>query len=133
MKNRIKNLLAPKTQQTVLIIYTLFVTVLFLMPKPDLPTLNTRLPIDKIGHTVIHFLLVLGWLVYFFTILKHRFTKQNSWWIVGVCFLYGIIIELLQQLIIPLRQADFFDVIANTIGLLLGFTTFWKIKNKIFS
>tara|TARA_R110000787_G_scaffold43892_1_gene107432 strand:- start:26840 stop:26998 length:159 start_codon:yes stop_codon:yes gene_type:complete len=48
-----------------------------------------------------------------------------------LCFFYGIIIEVIQELFIPLRKADLFDVSANMIGAFSGALLFWNVKNRI--
>ena len=53
--------------------------------------------------------------------------------IVVLAILYGIIIEVLQGVFANNRDADFYDVIANSFGAILGFTGLYFVKNKIFN
>ena len=46
---------------------------------------------------------------------------------------YGIVIEVLQNLLTKNRQADFYDAVANTLGAVVGFICVYSIKNKIFN
>ena len=46
-------------------------------------------------------------------------------------FFYGIIIEIIQELFIPFRNLELFDVLANMIGAILGALLFWNVKNRI--
>ncbi len=133
MTKPIKKLLELKILIKIVVAYTLVITFLFLLPKQDLPIVETDLPIDKIGHVLLHFLLVFGWLLVFFVMNEKQISSIKIWQVITVCFVYGIVIEIIQELLIPLRQADFFDVLANTVGLLIGFTLFWYQKNKFFS
>ncbi len=130
MTRRIKKLLAHKSVSVVVVVYTLLITLLFLMPKVVLIPVKTYIPFDKIGHTIIHLFLVFGWLLFFYRHDNKHLSISKARLIGLLCFFYGIIIEIIQELMIPLRQADFFDVLANTIGLFIGFTLFWKLKDK---
>ncbi len=133
MTKPIKKLLELKILIKIVVAYTLVITFLFLLPKQDLPIVETDLPIDKIGHVLLHSLLVFGWLLVFFVMNEKQISSIKIWQVITVCFVYGIVIEIIQELLIPLRQADFFDVLANTVGLLIGFTLFWYQKNNFFS
>jgi glycopeptide antibiotics resistance protein len=48
-----------------------------------------------------------------------------------IIFFYGIIIEASQGLFFESRTADGWDIIANSVGILLGWLIFQKIK-KLF-
>jgi VanZ family protein len=50
--------------------------------------------------------------------------------IVTACIIYGIIIEVLQSVITDYRTGDYFDVMANTFGVLLALTIFNQISKK---
>ncbi len=130
MIRRIKKLLEHKSVSVVVVVYTLLITLLFLMPKVDIPSIKTDIPIDKIGHTIIYLFLVFGWLLFFYRFHNRHLSVSKAILIGLMCFFYGIIIETVQELMIPLRQAEFFDVLANTIGLFIGFILFWKLKDK---
>jgi VanZ family protein len=127
----IKRLLEPNVLFWLVLSYTLLVTILFLLPKIDISIAESNFPIDKIGHTGIHLLLALGWLSYFFIKENKKLSTGKIGKILIICFLYGIIIEIIQQVAIPLRQADIIDVLANTIGLFLGYKVFWNFKKRL--
>ncbi|GHC42173.1 hypothetical protein GCM10008083_00240 [Ulvibacter litoralis] len=100
------------------------------MPTQDLPKSNVEWA-DKIIHITIHTVLSLLWLLYFYVHDKKgtNFRKQIIW-VLTFCVVYGIIIEILQQVFTASRTADILDVCANAIGTFLGLALFWSVKNK---
>ena len=46
-------------------------------------------------------------------------------------FFYGILIEFTQEVLIPFRGSDLFDVFANIIGTILGTLLFCNFNNRI--
>ncbi|MDO9260601.1 MAG: VanZ family protein, partial [Flavobacteriaceae bacterium] len=62
---------------------------------------------------------------------KVNFLKSTL--IILCIFFYGIIIEVLQEILTTKREADIYDVIANTMGILIGFRIFilWIQKRKL--
>jgi len=121
----IKKLLEPKTLLYIGICYTLLLTFLLLfpttdVPKPDLPNF------DKLGHVVLFTFLVVIWALFAFSK-----TEENRSQIVRVmllAFVYGIIIEVLQELFFQPRTGDGWDIVANSVGILLGWFVFQKVK-----
>ena len=130
MTNRTKKLSGLKTIGFLAIPYTVLITLVFLSPKINLNYLPTRLQVDKIGHVAIYLLLVLGWLLFFYQKFSFQLHFKKALFIAVACFGYGIIIEVIQETMIPVRQADIIDVLANTIGILIGSLLFWKLKIK---
>jgi VanZ family protein len=45
---------------------------------------------------------------------------------------YGLIIEVLQEILTNTRQADFYDFLANTTGAFVGLIVLLYYKNKFF-
>jgi hypothetical protein len=108
-------------------IYWTFVTILWatcifivsVIPSSDLPSFSIWEP-DKIAHFIVYGLLT------FFACkmyLQRNKTMQKSMpakiYAFASCILYGICIEVI-QLFLPTRSFDPFDILANTIGCLLG-------------
>lgn len=125
----IKKLLAPKSLMVIGIIYTLFITFVLLFPATYVP----KVPVpsfDKIGHVLVFTILVIIWSL--FVLFKTEGHKARTHWVVLLAFLYGIIIEVLQGLFFESRSADWWDVLANTAGILLGWLIFKRLK-KIFT
>ena len=78
---------------------------------------------DKLGHFLAYFLLSLSW----FSALKNKF---NNNLIIILLISYGIIIEVLQEVLTVHRQADFKDVLANSMGVILAYLLYQKINIK---
>ncbi len=74
---------------------------------------------DKIVHAGLF-----GFLCFLFVwgLLKNNlFTHKNVLLLVAFCILYGALIELLQMLGRNGRHADFDDIVANSIGVVLAY------------
>jgi VanZ family protein len=78
--------------------------------------------IDKIVHFAMYFTFMLV-LVYEHQISFKR--NKNAFLIGLVPFLYGILMEICQGLFTKSRSADIFDVLINTLGILIA-TALWK-------
>ncbi|MHA6246815.1 VanZ family protein [Pontibacter sp. CAU 1760] len=98
-----------------------------LLPSSSLPSVSVweLFSFDSFAHAFLFsiqtFLLVVGLAKqYTFLLLKHYPVKY------ALLFssLFGISIELMQHFFIPGRHGDIIDVIANTIGCLLGIVLF---------
>lgn len=85
--------------------------------------------IDKYEHIIAYTALTLSWL---FAVLRLEKKESTNYWVVFYVFLFGVLMELLQQTITTYRQADVFDVVANSSGILLGYTLFKKGVSKKF-
>ena len=82
--------------------------------------------LDKIIHGIIYAIFFIVWLLY---ILKAKREIKGAYWVVSiVLFIYGIIIEVLQGSFVANRTQDYWDVVANTIGILVGIVLFYIIK-----
>lgn len=124
MLKAIKNLLKANAL-AISILITLAIAYLSLVKVPVVPYEVSNL--DKIQHGFAYFVLTISWL---FTI-KETFLKHQYIVIVS-CVFYGIILEVLQSTLTSLRTGDLLDVLANSIGVTVGFfifTGFYK-KNK---
>ena len=83
---------------------------------------------DKTYHLIAYFLLMLSWLYAF--LKKEKFQEHVKYIILG-CFVFGIIIEILQGIITSYRTASYLDILANTIGVLLAVVIFHVFEKKI--
>lgn len=82
---------------------------------------------DKTYHLIAYFLLMLSWLYAFFK--KEKF-QEHVKYIILACFIFGIIIEILQGVITSYRTASYLDILANTIGVLLAVVIFHVFEKK---
>ena len=83
---------------------------------------------DKTYHLIAYFLLMLSWLYAFF---KREKFEENVKYIILGCFIFGIIIEILQGVTTSYRTASYLDIVANTIGVLLAVVIFYVFEKKI--
>lgn len=84
---------------------------------------------DKAIHLTAYLIVTLCWLIAYKNKLK--MLKINAY-IVFLIFFYGIIIEVLQATVTTNRQFEIKDIVANTIGIALGFTVFRVLTQKNF-
>lgn len=113
------------------IIWALFILALSIGPSPNLPETNFFEP-DKLAH-----LFVYGVLVYL-ALRACKSVKNLTLRIVIVVIissaLYGLLLEIVQKTFFPYRFFEWGDVVANTIGSILGwiiFSYFNKQKSSI--
>ena len=92
---------------------------------------NTSIPTvhisDKFLHITAYFFISLSWLL---TFLKLINSLKISTLIFLIIFLYGIIIEVLQKMFTSNRQFDFYDILANLVGIILAFLLFFIVSKK---
>ena len=131
MRQGIKSLLGPKPLLGIAIAYTLLVTAALLTPITGAPKIEIPFA-DKMIHLTINAGLFVVWASYVFS-GKTKTTKTYTLPLLFVCtLLYGILIEVVQGSFIPTRGADFFDVVANVCGLILGFFAVKLTKKFIY-
>lgn len=94
--------------------------------------------IDKLLHTGAYFGLALLWLSYIHllkTSVERKWAQTRVYVITAlILVIYGIVIELLQGSLTSYRTPDVWDVLANSIGVLLGsllFVLFFKKFNGL--
>ncbi|MBE9489377.1 MAG: VanZ family protein [Bacteroidetes bacterium] len=86
---------------------------------------------DKFAHVLLFVILTFIWLLYYFISNKKGKIIKNMLRVLLLCFIYGIIIETIQYLLIASRQADLLDILANAIGIFIGAIVFWQVRNRI--
>ena len=105
---------------TLFISWVLLVTVLSLF---DFDPNDEGIPIpylDKLVHFVFYLLFViLGGLMWQSGKPVHATLKKTILWVV-IAVLYGLLMEALQDLLPIDRSAEIFDVLANTLGAVMG-------------
>ncbi|MBC7642613.1 MAG: VanZ family protein [Flavobacterium sp.] len=115
------HLLAPSKKYLIAaVVWTLVIAYLCLESSADLPKVKI-FGIDKIVHCGFHFVFVILWFLFFWNNNSsknfNKFLKES----VLLSFSYGITIEIAQQIFTTTRQADVFDVLANTTGAILAY------------
>lgn len=131
MRQGIKSLLGPKLPLRIAIAYTLLITAALLTPITGAPKIEIPFA-DKMIHLIINAGLFVVWASYVFS-GKTKTTKTYTLPLLFLCtLLYGILIEVVQGSFIPTRGADFFDVVANVCGLILGFFAVKLTKKFIY-
>jgi VanZ family protein len=131
MQNLIGRLLESKQLFTICLSYSVVVTIVFLVPTKQVPSLfDFYIPIDKLVHIFIFLVLSFLWLAYIDRVLTN--TKPIVLFLaLLVCLLYGIIIEVSQELFVRSRKAEALDVLADLFGASIGLFLFWNFKDRI--
>lgn len=122
MLKRIKNLLKDKLLLLIAIAVTISVLSLSLIRMPN--TSVSIVNIDKAYHGFAYFTLTIVWLLSFYK------NPEKKYLITICCIIFGIIIEVLQNVITDYRTGEYLDVLANSIGCLLALFIFSLIFKK---
>ncbi len=130
MTQLIKRLLEGKTLKIVAISYSIFVTIIMLLPVTKGPKISIPF-FDKVIHALLYFLFVIIWLLYF---KRSKKETISIYALVSVAlFIYGIVIEVLQGSFVATRTHDNWDIVANTTGIIIGVIVFYKAKDTFLS
>lgn len=108
--------------------WTIAITIASLVSLSNMPRVNV-LGKDKTVHFLFYFVLTLTWN---FALQKKYKNWALKYIIVFVVIGYGIVIEVLQEVLTKTRQADIYDVIANSVGTLVALIVIFWLKNKTF-
>ena len=109
------------------LLYVIILTVLSLVNISGVPSLGSSFD-DKIYHSLAYFILTL--LCYNYL----RITRITHKILITACttIVYGIIIEALQGKLSDSRISDFYDVIANIVGIIIGLIVLvYYLKTKV--
>ncbi len=105
--------------------YTLGIVFMSLINPNKLPSTSISIS-DKLLHTLAYAILILLWL----SIVNLKSKLKVFFAVFLSLTLFGIILEVLQAWITTYRTADWADVIANTVGLIIGSILFELIRFK---
>ncbi|WP_299015391.1 VanZ family protein [uncultured Polaribacter sp.] len=122
MQKGIKQLLKDSSIVFAIII-TLVIVYLSLIKIPKQNVINFN-NLDKVQHSIAYFFLSVAWL---FTFYKKPSKKTI---VVILCIVFGIVIEVLQEILTAYRTGDLLDIIANSFGILLGLVFFNRTLGK---
>jgi len=126
MLKRIKTLLEDKAI-FIAISITIFIAILSLINTDNIP-LESFSNSDKVYHAIAYFFLMLSWL---YTFHKKEAFNKNVKYVILACFIYGIIIEVLQGVTTTYRTASYLDMLANGSGVVLAVLAFHLFEKKI--
>jgi len=110
------------------ILWFIITTVLLVLPGPDIPSVGflNKIYFDKWVHAGLF-----GGMTVLFSfpfIWKFNATKKLLIYIAIVCALYGVAMEYVQKYIAFERDFDYFDMVADGVGCIIGYfvSTFFK-------
>jgi VanZ family protein len=121
MRQRLYDILSRKSPSR---LWTLFILVLMAIPGNMLPKEEkTFIPnLDKLVHATLFGSFVFLWSVYYATRKeKNNHSASRYVLILIIACLYGVATELMQKYLIPNRDYDIYDIMADSIGAVLGF------------
>mgnify|MGYP005753857415 CR=1 FL=1 len=109
------------------ILWAVMILLTTLLPSSSMPSLSIweLFSFDSFAHAflfgILTFLMIVGLTKQFsYLRLRHYAIRASLF----ISFAFGILVELMQHFFIYGRQGDMMDVIANTIGCLLGIVLF---------
>ena len=123
MMQRIKKLLAHNAI-FIAILVTVAIAILSLIA---IPNINFGVKIkssDKYLHIFAYFVLSCVW---YFSLREKIKKPVFKYMLISLIILYGIILEALQGGITNYRTADLYDIVANTIGIILASLLFNRL------
>lgn len=108
------------------LIYTSVLGTVSLIRLDNVPNIGVSFG-DKIFHFLAYGVLAFLWFNTFFFKFKLK-RKRAIFLAVILSLIFGIIIELLQDTMTNERALDVYDIVANTLGVLLVSTMLWFKK-----
>lgn len=128
----IKNLLGHKNLLILLGVYTVLLTwgsLAKLVIKPIDLQVDWG---DKVVHFIAYFIFTIIWfLVLFFSNKSRNNFMSSLMQAMIICFVYGLLMEFLQQTLTDYRSSDWYDVLANTTGIVFAAFLIKIIENKL--
>src|SRR5450432_1901738 len=131
MRQRLQKLLSNRTPAVML---TIFIFILMALPGNMLPKEEkTFIPnLDKLVHAALFGSFVFLWCIYYSTRKeKNNHATSRYILILIIACLYGVATELMQKYLIPNRDYDIYDIMADSVGALLGYIFVRLIVNRM--
>lgn len=97
------------------VFYTIILIVLSLININNIPDLGSDMD-DKIYHVIAYFILSILWITY----VKNNRNSNHIYTVAILAVALGASLEVLQYLVNPNRTFDFLDMLANTVGVIIG-------------
>lgn len=112
--------------KSVAVAWFIVMCILFFLPGSDLPQANwlDAIYFDKWVHIGLFAILTFLWRSAFDLDLNHY-----NWMIFFTAILYGLSVEFIQKYWIPNRSFDLFDLLADTVGSIVGLIV-WSVVYK---
>ncbi|RTL11303.1 MAG: hypothetical protein EKK56_08800 [Flavobacteriaceae bacterium] len=106
----------------------------FVITVASLVSVNSFSKIKSVGNDkMVHFLFYLFFVIFWGLVKRQNDSNRKYYlFIFFVAMSYGLIIEVLQEILTNTRQADFYDFLANTMGAFVGLIVLLYYKNKFF-
>ena len=104
-------------------------TLLFCLPGNQFSKAGwlEELELDKVVHIGLFTMLVFLWCLPFRSRVKQQRLNKIYLTITLAFVGYGIVIEFVQRNLIPYRSFDFFDIVADTVGCVIGLIVIRKL------
>jgi VanZ family protein len=121
MLHRLQKLLSKRTPA---LLWTILIFILMAIPGNMLPHEETTfIPnLDKLVHFTLFGTFVFLWSVYYATKKEKNYNSHNRFTLILIiACLYGVATELMQKYFIPNRDYDIYDILADSIGAVVGF------------
>ncbi|SNR17555.1 VanZ family protein [Tenacibaculum jejuense] len=122
MLKLIKSLLKDKAIYLAILL-TLIITYLSLANLKGKSIINFS-SIDKVQHALAYFTLAVIWMLAFI-----KKSKKKA--VVILCIAFGILMEFLQANLTSYRSFEYLDMLANTVGVLIGLLFFNRIEKNL--
>src|ERR1700681_2598923 len=121
MLQRLQKILSKHTLAR---LWSVFILILMAIPGNLLPREEkTFIPnLDKLVHATLFGSFVFLWSIYYATRKeKNNHSDSRFVLILIIACLYGVATELMQKYLMPNRDYDIYDIMADSIGAALGF------------
>ena len=109
------------------------VTLACLLPAKNLPDAVPNIPyLDKVAHFVFYLVAMLLSGIAIHQRPVHAVTKRRHMYLaLGILFVYGGLIELMQFYLPGARSAEWTDLLANSLGLVTGLASFKRLFHEV--
>ena len=109
----------PKSIQNIIsVLIVLFLAILHFVKPPDVATFDSLIHLDKLIHFLMFFLSS-SWFALIYG-EKHKIILISS------LVFYGLFLELMQMQFFIFRSFEWFDWLADSMGVIVGFFTIRK-------
>jgi VanZ family protein len=112
------------------LIYTGLILYLSLINLADTPVKDLGMS-DKTMHCGAYFGLGLLWMLFGLFTFEEKGLFKRIMFISLASVAFGIFIEVLQGVITSYRQPDLFDILANTIGVVVAAIVVWILRKNL--